>query len=195
MSKALIERLDSWLKVHRPGFYEKLQPGLSDRELAEFETRLGFELPETFKDLYSWKNGQSPDCMAGFQFNYSLMRLADIESTREILRENKSSHKEPDWWDEKWIPILDNGGGDNLCVDMAGSSPEGTPGQIITFWHDWEVRSIQYPKLETLLSLFVESLEKNMWIEKGNDFHPRDDDNWSEFVDRALPRYPMDRTP
>ena len=57
----LIQRLDSWLRQNRPEFYQQLLPGLSDEELANFEKTLGVELPDDFKLLYQWKNGEQDD--------------------------------------------------------------------------------------------------------------------------------------
>ena len=37
-TEELIRRLDSWLSEHRPGYYSNLLPGLTERELGEFES-------------------------------------------------------------------------------------------------------------------------------------------------------------
>ena len=40
-----VSRLDSWLFRHRPTYYARLLPGLSDGEWSAFESRLGLRLP------------------------------------------------------------------------------------------------------------------------------------------------------
>jgi hypothetical protein len=57
----LIQRLDSWLKQNRPEYYAQLLPGLSDEELTAFEKTLGVALPDEFKLLYQWRNGQKDE--------------------------------------------------------------------------------------------------------------------------------------
>ena len=52
-----------------------------------------------------------------------------------------------------------NGGGDNLCLDL-GVDDQGTPGQLLTFWHDDEERSIDSDSLDSWLESLVESMER-----------------------------------
>lgn len=40
------------------------------------------------------------------------------------------------WWNEHWIPVFHNGGGDYICYDTKGIFT-GNKGQIIEFWHCW----------------------------------------------------------
>lgn len=39
------------------------------------------------------------------------------------------------WWCAKWIPFMQNGGGDYLCVDM-DPARAGSIGQVVTYYHD-----------------------------------------------------------
>lgn len=41
----------------------------------------------------------------------------------------------PVWWWPKWIPFMENGGGDYLCVDM-DPTLSGNLGQIVIYYHD-----------------------------------------------------------
>jgi cell wall assembly regulator SMI1 len=49
--RELIERLDRWLAAHRPGYYSRLQPGVSDADLDAFETQFAF---------VRWKKSPAP---------------------------------------------------------------------------------------------------------------------------------------
>jgi cell wall assembly regulator SMI1 len=54
------------------------------------------------------------------------------------------------WWNPLWIPIATNGGGDDICIDL-DPAEGGKVGQIITFWHDWELREVILDSLEEWL--------------------------------------------
>ena len=53
----LLERLENWLKKHRPDYASRLQPGLSSEEIAEIAAPLPFQLADEVIDLYHWHNG------------------------------------------------------------------------------------------------------------------------------------------
>jgi cell wall assembly regulator SMI1 len=54
----LIDRTDRSLRANRPDYYARLRPGVVDARLDEFERRFGVTLPEAFRLLYKWKDGQ-----------------------------------------------------------------------------------------------------------------------------------------
>ncbi len=188
----LIVRLDRWLKEHRPAYYAELQPGLSGVRLREFERAVGLPVPDEFKALYVWKNGQAPKCFAALQFNRMFMSIEDVLGRHRLLTEmlEGGEFDLAMWWSPRWVPFLENHGGDLLCLDMGGAFT-GVEGQIINFWHDWESRSIIYPSLEKWLETFVNSLEARMWQEVGGDLHPVDEDEWHAFLGEMNPGYPI----
>ncbi|MBV8455938.1 MAG: hypothetical protein JO122_04920 [Acetobacteraceae bacterium] len=57
----LIARMDRWLAANRPDYYAKLQPGVTDLALTEFENRFQLKLPDSFRALYAWRNGLVAD--------------------------------------------------------------------------------------------------------------------------------------
>ena len=65
--------------------------------------------------------------------------------------------EDPKWWRRGWVPFLSNGG-DHLCLDLIAEDG-GSPGQILTFYHDWENRAVEYPNLQAWLTELVESME------------------------------------
>jgi cell wall assembly regulator SMI1 len=188
----LIARLDRWLKEHRPAYYAALQPGRSEHRLREFEQGIGFRVPDTFKELYVWKNGQDPKCFAALQHNRMFMSLEVVLDRHRMMNELLAGGEFDDemWWSPKWVPYLDNGGGDHQCIDMGGEFG-GIEGQVIGFWHDWESRDIEYPSLEKWLEVFVTSLEAGLWHDTGGDLHPIDEDKWDEFLGEMNPGFPI----
>jgi cell wall assembly regulator SMI1 len=189
----LIARLDRWLTEYRSGYHAELQPGLSGKRLLEFEQHLGFRVPDAFKELYAWRNGQSPRCYAALQGNRMFMTIEDVLGTHRMMNEllEGGEFDQELWWSPRWVPFLYNGAGDYLCIDTGGAFT-GSEGQIIEFWHDWERRDVVYPSLEKWLETFVASLEAGLWREKARDYHPTDGGEWASFASKLNPGYPIE---
>jgi cell wall assembly regulator SMI1 len=159
MESALIERLDRRLATDRPDYYAQLQPGVTDEALDAFQARFGLVLPGMFRALYKWRNGQRPECLRSLQGNRMFTSLEEIAGSKEELDGMIGlDFEDPRWWRPGWIPFLHNGGGDHLCLDLAAVDG-GKPGQLIAFWHDWEVRSVESGSLGEWLSTLVESMD------------------------------------
>ena len=74
------------------------------------------------------------------------------------------------WWNENWIPIFQNGGGDSICYDLDGVFT-GQKGQLIEFWHADNDRNIIAATLESFLQKlinFYETKDKNDFDEYFN---------------------------
>ena len=126
----LLERLEAWLRMHRPQYLEALQLGASESVLIAFEARFQLELPSSFKALYRWRNGQSPDNSSSLQDNRMLSSLEEIADTKHLLDGMiGTDFDDLNWWQRSWVPFLSNGGSDHLCVDTKS-------GALIAFWHD-----------------------------------------------------------
>lgn len=156
----LIERLDQWLRTERPLYYQYLQPPLSDEQLADFESFVGFSLPASFRELYSWKGGQSGVSPEPLYDGRAFMQLTEL---REGLRANNELREmkvfdEEMWWRPHWIPFLTDGGGNFLCFDAEGSFG-GRAGQLISFRSENPARNIEFPDLNAFLSSLLEGFE------------------------------------
>jgi cell wall assembly regulator SMI1 len=160
MELALITRLENWLAANRHDYLAQLQPGVTDRQLSAFEERFSVKLPEVFRSLYKWRNGQPNAFTAPLQYNQMFTPLEDIAETKHLLDGMiGSDFEDPRWWRRGWVPFLENYGGDHLCLDLTAEDG-GCPGQVISFWHDWEGRSIKYASFEEWLSQLVQSMEE-----------------------------------
>jgi hypothetical protein len=113
-----VARLDRWLAANRADYYAELRPGVTDQVLDAFEARFGVHLPDAFRLLYKWRNGQNPMHFESFQNNWMFSSLADITVSKEILDGMIGyDFTDPKWWRKEWIPFLHSGGGDHLCLD------------------------------------------------------------------------------
>jgi cell wall assembly regulator SMI1 len=164
MTSESIARIDRWLAANRPDYYRHLQPGATADALDAFESRFSLRLPEPFRSLYRWRDGQEPACAASLQGNRMFSSLDEIAETKGMLDGMiGSDFEDAGWWRLGWVPFLANGGGDCLCLDVAAEGG-GTPGQLVAFWHDWENRRVEFPGLETWLRHLADAMESGTKI-------------------------------
>lgn len=155
----LIARVDKWLRDNRADYYSSLLPGTTNEAIAELEERFSLRLPDDFRTLYRWRNGQPAKEFASFQDNRMFASLNDISKTKDMLDGMIGyDFEDPKWWRRSWVPFLANGGGDHLCIDLAAEDG-GNPGQLIAFWHDDGDRDIEHPSLVDWLRDLVLSME------------------------------------
>ncbi|HWG44665.1 MAG TPA: SMI1/KNR4 family protein [Gemmataceae bacterium] len=154
----LIDQLDGYLARCRPDYYRQLQPGVSEQALDTFQSQVGVKLPPLFLHLYKWRNGQDADCSANLTDNWMFTPIEEVISIKETLDGMiGTDFEEPNWWSRGWVPFLSNGGGDHLCLDLTAEFG-GVPGQLVSFWHDWDNRSVKFPSMEAWLQAVVDSI-------------------------------------
>jgi cell wall assembly regulator SMI1 len=190
---ALLERLERYLRLYRAEYYEWLRPGVAERELTSLERDLGRNLPPGIRELYRWHDGQDAECNLAFQYDFMFMPLQQVQVVWAAISQLLDSGEFPEanWWSKAWLPFLDNGEGNHLCVDLDGAFG-GMPGQVLAFYHDYECRNIEYPSLEKWLEAFVPSVEGGMWGEEGREFKPREVEQVKMLRTRAAPGYPKE---
>jgi cell wall assembly regulator SMI1 len=162
--------------------------------LTAFERDFGYNLPAGLRALYRWHDGQDPECEAAFQHDKRFMPLEDVRAVKQALGEllDTGEFPETNWWSKAWLPFLDNGQGDHLCVDFEGSF-SGTPGQVVLFYHDSECRNIVAPSLEKWLEPFVIGVEQGFWEPDGLSFESVDSEQVFALRTRFAPGYPRER--
>jgi cell wall assembly regulator SMI1 len=154
-----IARIDAWLAARRPDYYAQLQGGVLDAALDAFEARFELKLPAAFREFYKWRNGQAAQCSASLQDNRMFSTLEDIAESKDMLDGMiETDFDDPRWWRRAWVPFLNNGGGDHLCLDLAAEDG-GTPGQLIAFWHDSARRPVVSPSFDAWLLKLAGSME------------------------------------
>ncbi|MEM8672009.1 MAG: SMI1/KNR4 family protein [Planctomycetota bacterium] len=155
----LIVRMDKWLRNNRSDYYGSLLPGATDVAFAEFESKFSLRLPNEFRSFYRWRNGQPASELASFQDNLMFTPLNDVAEIKDTLDGMiGNDFEDPEWWRRGWVPFLASGSGDHLCIDLVAEDG-GTPGQLISFWHDDEERDVEFPSLADWLSDLVQSME------------------------------------
>ena len=154
----LLRRLDELLQRHRPAYYATLNPPATEAGLAAFEAQFQLPLPPELRQWFGWRNGQQ-----GFASLCQNDCLHSLDSAADSMRINCELLADgdfvPNWWRPGWVPFLENGGGDHVCVDLEGTFT-GQAGQIMEHWHDWEARTVLFPDLTSWLAAVVRGYEE-----------------------------------
>lgn len=168
------KRIDAWLKTHNPKLAKALNKGVTDKEIAQAEAKLGVKLPSDFKESYQLHNGQKEGDLIPPPNNndsgYILLPLKDILNEWKMWKglidkgefandeSNPAKGIRTDWWHPGWIPFASNGGGDSFCIDLAPAKG-GKAGQIITMNHESAERELLAPSFAAWLATLAEDLE------------------------------------
>ena len=163
------ERFEIWIKANTNQLYSRLNDGASTEEIQKTESNLEVKLPKDLVDFYKIHNGQVTD-------TGGLINMDELVSLEEIVRQWTVWHEllksgdfdgivsEPskgvknDWWNEKWIPITHDGGGNHICIDL-DPAKGGTIGQIIHMWHDSAERELIAHSFSEWIENYVNDLE------------------------------------
>ncbi len=168
--KKQLEKLDAYLKEKRPEYYNQLLKPLSEKEILDLQEEFNIELPNDIKELYLWKNGQRQDCYKSFVNNSIFEPLEAVLATNKELTELIGYDFEiENWWNENWIPIFSNGGGDYICYDLKGMFT-GQKGQLLEYWNDDEERIVIAPNLISFIEKINTYYETTSIEEFDEDF-------------------------
>jgi len=177
-------KIEKWLDENAPASLASLQPPASAEPIADLEKQLGLplagpggKLPGELKESLLVHNGAKAEGSAfwGLVEGWMLLSCEGIASWWRTMAELQDGgdfndceaegdgEVKSDWWNRRWIPILEGPGGDLLCIDM---DPDecGTEGQVIRFLHDEPDREVCETSLESLLRKFVVDLENGDYM-------------------------------
>src|SRR5450830_782995 len=82
---------EAWLTEHLPEVVSDLNPGATEGELEAFASKLNIVLPEQFKALYRWHNGQRMDVNSGPWYGLNFIPLSKVLSECESWAESLST--------------------------------------------------------------------------------------------------------
>lgn len=161
-------RIEAWLAENVPEIRKDLNPGASDEALASLRDTVGSQLPEGARDVYRVHDGQSRDA-APLLGDWAFLPLVEVASTwgqQQRILDDIDEHDDgiradkpvrQTWWSSGWLPVFDNGAGDFYCVDVAPAEA-GTEGQVISFWHADNRRTVIAPDLPSFFEFFASVL-------------------------------------
>lgn len=167
-------RIETWLGTNAPDVLAALNPGASDKSIAEAEEAIGVTFPDDVKASYAMHDGQEPDGLT-LMPNGEFLSLERMREEWDIWKElldagdfegNESSPAKGvknDWWNPAWIPITSDGAGNHDCLDL-DPAKGGNVGQVITMYHDEDTREIEAPSFAEWLEVLANGLENGDYV-------------------------------
>lgn len=154
----------------------ELNKGATADELAQLETHIGLQLPDSFKQFLSIHNGQ--DKGVGFFFGKGLLSVSGImaewynwtalenDGLNEEFAQSMTSKPEgfvkPLYMNRKWLPFSADYSGNHVGVDFDPDS-RGTYQQIITFGRDENAKTVKADSFRVFLAKYIKHLETIDW--------------------------------
>ncbi len=192
----LIQRLDQWLQQNCPEYYAVLQPGVEQDLWLALEQSLGVALPNEFKQIYQWRNGDAIRCgqyeRIGFWFPYNWMPHHSVLNARKTLNGllDDGEFALESWWNSRWVPFFEFNN-NYLCLDMAGCWT-GQIGQVLEFWHEDCDRRILAPSFRQWLEALMVGLEQGRLVYQveAQRVVSTNENNTYTWLTAHLPNYP-----
>lgn len=164
---ALWPAIVAHLKASRPAIVKTLQRGATEKQIESVQALSKYPLPVEFRKLWEINNGQRTTAEGLFSVDhfddeYRLLSTTDIvrewKAWNELLSSGEFSQDSvtPDpgvraaWYNQNWIPIASNTGGDFFCLDLSPAKG-GKRGQVISLKHDSPERTVVAKSVTELL--------------------------------------------
>lgn len=160
------ERIESALERLAPVLAAALLTGVSEARLAAAQRQLGVELPADVLDFYRCHDGLPGVHVSGYGPVRSLAELVRdalerAEDADEPTDEEEDGEIRRDiGWSAGWIPLIPQGNGDVVCVDLDPPTPERR-GQIIDWTHEGWTADYLAPSWREYLDAFAAELEED----------------------------------
>ena len=152
MGNTTLSQIDAWLAEHRADYRALLNPPAQDYLFDALCSTTGIVLPEDFKRLYLWHDGQEAGSFDPLLENLTFMPLMEIATNHQMLRDVSMFERWDDaHWQPCWVPFLSNGGGDYLAI-AAGAFGDIPAGSIIWYDHESSDREIVHPNFDSFLA-------------------------------------------
>jgi cell wall assembly regulator SMI1 len=155
---------------------DRLPRGATCELIQRVEAELGTPLPDSTLAVYLVRNGLGTSAPSGARAQVSELLSLDAAMDRwreltTLLHQGHFAHLtveltqgavRADWWNQRWLPISDDGAGNHFCIDLA--PPEGgVPGQVILFRGDDDIRSVVAP---TLTAYLLQHIDVEAWARR-----------------------------
>ena len=166
------ERIESALDKH-PAIKKSLKKGATEKAISKVEKQVNVKLPADVQTSLKTHDGQKDSAslyMDSDNGEFYLMPATEIASEWKMWQklvkygEFDDQTSCPDkgvsdeWYNLGWIPLLSNGGGDSICVDLAPAKG-GKKGQVILMNHESSARKLLAGSFKEFLSHIADEIE------------------------------------
>ena len=171
----VLARLDAWYAAHLPPDRYRFNPPATEAEIETFEHLIGLNLPQAYRQLYRWHNGENDD-RRGHIYGLPLLPLEwaarEWKAWNQILDYFKGNRYEipgaawpegavdPAYINPRWIPLTVDGSGNSIGLDF-DPWPQGRIGQVIIYGRDEEVKLVLAESLGKFLEWIAGLLESS----------------------------------
>ncbi len=168
-----LARLDAWYATHLAPDRYVFNPPATDAQLDAFERLVGLRLPEAYRQLYRWHDGEEDDRWghiyglpllslheAGSQWKAWNEVLAGFDGNRYAISGGAwpEGAVDPAYINPGWIPLTHDGSGNHIGLDF-DPWPGGRMGQVILFGRDEDVKAVLAPSLGGFLAWIADLLD------------------------------------
>lgn len=162
-------RIEEWLRRHAPETAADLRPPAATAEIQAAEREFGAVLPPDVCaswQVHDGQEGSAPPVFPTWRLLPLEYAVREFLSMRALLEEGvlevpgvlARGPVHAVWWSPGWIPLLSNGSGDSLCVDV--SPPEGgIIGQVVSFYGRASLREVVAPGFGEWLARAADEFE------------------------------------
>ena len=169
----VIARLDAWYAAHVPRDQYVFNPPATEAALDAFEQLVGLKLPQAYRQLYRWHDGENDDRWGHF-YGLPLLPLKEAgrqwQAWNDVLADFGGNRYEisggawpvgavdPAYINPRWIPLTHDGSGNHIGLDF-DPWPRGRVGQVILFGRDEDVKVVLADSLGKFLDWIAGLLE------------------------------------
>ncbi len=170
---SVLARLDTWYAENLPTNQFAFNPPATDENLDSIERLVGLKLPNAYRQLYKWHDGDKSGLFSGHIYGTSLVSLGEAamhwKMWNEALAEfGGDRYKipggawpegavDPAYINPRWIPLT-NSDGNHIGLDF-DAWPNGRIGQVILYGRDEDVKVVLAESLGALLEWIADLLE------------------------------------
>jgi cell wall assembly regulator SMI1 len=171
--RPVIARLDTWFSTHLRSDRYRFNSAATNDELDAFEHTIGLKLPQGYRQLYTWHDGEDDDRW-GHIFGLPLLPLKEAasqwKSWNGVLSELGGNRYtipggawpdgavDPAYVNPLWIPLTHDGSGNHIGIDF-DPWPRGRVGQIILYGRDEDIKIVIAQSLGQFLEWIANLLE------------------------------------